>query len=352
MSNLRNVLKKKGIELFQTDRIALDTYHNETYQDTPFRFSADRVFETSAPSPFKSLQPYHGASLFRYFLDGSRMPYKIGDIITTDNKFAPVVAGQVSAAICLRDERKVRLHNAQHRNLLLLYDSINDEDFQEIASEFRCPRGVNIEAAKYSFNKMKDDSPTNAAVAVLNKVMQDMEICLLTGIASSTELGNGKMLVIDGSLQFVSQHFNPSIFYHVIGISKSFNPNLSGLLKGNKQIGVLLSHLEYGQRTPVFAYETAKTNYRIGAWYLRIREPSRMKDPLGGIVKVEKMAEANQDSFDSSLIDNISRSILAETCPTCHGTDSRWANHLYPVYLTETYLKSTFMSDMAFTSLF
>ena len=75
-----------------------------------------------------------------------------------------------------------------------------------------------------------------------------------------------------------------------------------------------------------------------------------MRSPLEGIIKVEKMAlhEDLERGFDTDVIDNLSRSLLKESVPTCHGRDLRWAVHLYPVYLTETMIKSSFQGDMAF----
>jgi hypothetical protein len=75
---------------------------------------------------------------------------------------------------------------------------------------------------------------------------------------------------------------------------------------------------------------------------------------LEGVVKLEKMAleENIENGFETDLIDNISRSILSERNPTCHGKDNRWANHLYPMYLTEKILKSSFLSDSFFMNLF
>ena len=47
----------------------------------------------------------------------------------------------------------------------------------------------------------------------------------------------------------------------------------------------------------------------------------------------------------SDVIDIISANIINERNPTCYGTDKRWANHLYPVYVTETFVKSKYISD-------
>ncbi len=65
----------------------------------------------------------------------------------------------------------------------------------------------------------------------------------------STKLKTDQMLIVDGSLQF-SNVYDDNIFANVIGISKSFNPNLQGILKSkNKQIGNHLTILEFGERT-------------------------------------------------------------------------------------------------------
>jgi hypothetical protein len=161
------------------------------------------------------------------------------------------------------------------------------------------------------------------------------------------------MLILDGSLQFLTQNFDPRIFYNVIGVSKSFNPNLTGILRGKTQIGAILSKLQFAERTPVYKYEAERNT--IGAWYLRIRERKDINNPLDGIIKIEKMAmekDIENEGFLSNIIDNISSFLLYERNPTCHGKDRRWANHLYPIYLTEKYLKSNFLSDVYFMNIF
>jgi hypothetical protein len=350
--NLTDIFGEKGIQFFQTDRVPLDHYMYEPFQDNKEVFDESKIFETNN-TDVKKLLPYT-PSLFNYFLDGSRKPYKIGDMITTDNKFAPVVAGQIGAACCKRVNKKMELFKILRKNLIVVFDSINNDDFQDIKEKIRVIRKFDMELDKYSFDKMKDDAPTNAAIAKIQKRMQDLEVELLNDMVSNDVLSTDNMLVIDGSLQFLSQKFDERIFYNVIGISKSFNPNLTGVLKGKKHIGVLLAKLKFGERTPVYKYESERQLHKIGAWYLRIRDEKKVKNPLDGIIKVEKMAmkEDVDTGFDTSIIDNISSSILGEIWPTCHGKDTRWNNHLYPIYLTEKALKSKFLSDIHFMNLF
>ena len=59
-----------------------------------------------------------------------------------------------------------------------------------------------------------------------------------------------------------------------------------------------------------------------------------------------------EDGLNSAEVDNICLSILNEGAPTCYGRDERWASHLYPVYLTETLIKSSFESDLVFINNF
>ena len=130
-------------------------------------------------------------------------------------------------------------------------------------------------------------------------------------------------------------------------------------MKGkHKQIGSYLTNLKLGERTPVYAYDVEgkkKRKTKIGAWYLRIHHEKKMKKPLDGVIKIEKIATTNQqkeDGFDTEMIDNISQSILLERNVTCYGNDDRWANHLYPIYLTELFLKNSFVSDTFFLNIF
>ena len=60
------------------------------------------------------------------------------------------------------------------------------------------------------------------------------------------------------------------------------------------------------------------------------------------------MDEEIENGIDSDVIDLISANIINERNPTCYGTDRRWANHLYPVFLTESYVKSKYISTEMF----
>lgn len=64
------------------------------------------------------------------------------------------------------------------------------------------------------------------------------------------------------------------------------------------------------------------------------------------------MDEEIESGIDTDIIDFLSANIINERTPTCYGTDKRWANHLYPVFLTESYVKSKYISNELFLQLF
>ena len=70
------------------------------------------------------------------------------------------------------------------------------------------------------------------------------------------------------------------------------------------------------------------------------------------IIDYANMFKTDENGIDSDVIDLISANIINERNPTCYGTDRRWANHLYPVYLTESYVKSKYISTEMFLHLF
>ena len=78
-----------------------------------------------------------------------------------------------------------------------------------------------------------------------------------------------------------------------------------------------------------------------------------LRDKLSGI-KTEQLADLTEimDEADKVEADLLTANILNERNPTCYGKDKRWANHLYPVYLTESYVKSKYLSTELFLHLF
>lgn len=363
MSTLQDMFKKIGVPLYQNESLDLDHYYQEPYQDAdednPDSYDMSTPFETVTDKRKRKLIfQREGYSLFQYFMDGSRRTYKIGDIVMDKSKIYPVVIAQVRAGCGWRnDERKVQKHLLDKKNLLLVTSRINESDFEEFRQRIlRTPLAneLDLDVISYKYDRQKDLAPTNAAIAKANSIMHEMEISILSKMVKSGDLDTDKMLIVDGPLQFLKEDKGKrdfaDLFYNVVGVSKTFDPMLpiSEKTRGGTQIGTQLLNLNYAERTPVF-YKKNSRGRVFGCWYLRIRPKDHVSSPLEGIIKVEKMATADDENgFDSNVIDNISCSLLEEGIPTCHGKDDRWAAHLYPVYLTETMVKSSFMGDFAF----
>ncbi|MCI5179704.1 MAG: hypothetical protein D3911_10395 [Candidatus Electrothrix sp. AW3_4] len=369
---LKIIEKLSGGRCYQSERFSLDHFILPEYQDVNEVFSKRKIFETDNKKGQNITLNVNSSalafSLFRYFLDGSRRTYKIVDFGTSDGKFLPIVAGQIGAAVCRREEKKLRKQIFSRENVLAIPDRMGGE-FEEIARKIKSIKipenkshGLYIgNVLKYKVKDKPDRPFENLAIAKIQKTMMDMEVSLIRKMVKSNRLETDKMLMVDGSLQFSGVEDSDTIFRHVIGVSKSFNPNVQGLLKFSKhrQIGDYLTTLRFAERTPVYEIEVEgkrrKRKTKIGAWYLRIRPREKSERPLDGIIKIEKIAttsDERENYFSTDMINNISSSLLLERNVTCYGKYPRWANHLYPIYLTEQFLKNSFVSDTFFLNIF
>ena len=365
MGRILDVIEEhSGGTCFYSDRYSLDHLIPPEYQDKEEQFKSDKVFENDNFSGKNRRLEYNetASSLFSYFLDGSRRTYKIADFASTDNKYLPIVAGQIGTAVCLRKNKKLKKYKMLKKNVLALPDRLGGE-FDEIREEIRKIKRHNLsidEIVRYQYRPNPDRPFENLAIAKIQFEMLNMEIQLMSEMVHSNKLQPNRMLIIDGSLQFSSvEEENEHIFRNVIGISKTFNPHLQDILKTKKkEIGHHLANLKFGERTSVYKYEPEgkkRKKIKIGAWYLRIHNKKYSKNPLDGVIKIEKVATTTnekEDGFDTYDIDEISRAILLERNVTCYGNDERWANHIYPIYLTELVLKSSFASPQYFLNIF
>ena len=87
----------------------------------------------------------------------------------------------------------------------------------------------------------------------------------------------------------------------------------------------------------------ADTEYAV--WYVRLRNSEFRETNFSDVVKCEMVLTKEGEKIESDVIDLISANIIQEAYPVCYGLDSRWANHLYPVFLTETFCKSHYLSN-------
>lgn len=317
--------------------------------------------------------------LFSFFLDGSRRVYKLDDI-EYSNRVYPILLGQIGASCCQRNQEGY-VKNFRTNNRLILAvpavadpDGCNEDNFfaklcEKINAESSLKR-LNLSPLHkiISYRDSKDSDYADLAISKLHDEMLDMEKEFVNWLVKEERvLTPSNMLIKDGSLEYKKiargtfkdiSHLK-SNYNCVIGVSKRFNPEKSCDKKG-KSNASLIAQLPLYHRTPAFKF---KSNVATGeggavhfaAWYVRIRHIKHTVSPFDGVVKVERLLVDDRtvrDGLESDEINTISAHIVWERNPTCYGSDQRWANHLYPIHLTERCLKSHRLSDHVIMHLF
>lgn len=329
----------------------------------------------------KNLKPLadkliNGEPLFHFFLDGSRRRYKVDDIEINRNVY-PIVAGQIGVACCQRvSPSQFKCAEFEHNLVLSLPKAANpggDAGLFFNALTGKVNKTTRLEKAGLKFSKIlsydsagkKDDGSKyeDRGTATIQDEMIDTEKRIVAQLSSKNLINPDKYLIKDGSLQYApsrSANFKElskfkSHYKCVIGVSKMFDPELCRD-NNNRSNADKIAMLPNYHRTPAYKYKSERVgNVYFAVWYVRIRESHQTFSPFSGIVKVEKILitdEEIENGLDSQEIDLITANIINERNPVCYGKDARWANHLYPVYLTESFIKSKYLSDINFLNLF
>lgn len=308
---------------------------------------------------------------FRLFMDGSRRTYKISDISIGSQVF-PIIAGQVGVGVCQREDRKLKACDLSLHVVLAFPDKLDAEG--KNPKQHRAFLANLLGKLNAAQPRIKLDAlllyPTKAnenfedkGVACIQEFMIEQEKEMVQSLVQKSVINDRSWLIKDGSLEYnrISDKDDRfafsrirSNYKRVVGVSKSFNPELAKL-KNNRSAAGMIAKLKPYERTPAYMYKTDRVEGTFAVWYVRIREPRRSRGPFDGIVKVEKILVSDQETeygLDSSEVDNISAWLVNERNPVCYGKDNRWANHLYPVYLTETFIKSKYRSTAHFINLF
>lgn len=311
--------------------------------------------------------------LFRFFLDGSRRTYKIDDI-AYGARLYPVVAGQIGIGVCERHNpdtfKPVLLKNPLVISIPDCANSVSKDD--EVFFNNLIGKINGLESLKkmgIAFDKVLpyDSKPPkqgekyeHKGVATIQDYMVDLEKLAVKQLAKQGKLNMESYLLKDGSLEYQKMSSGElrdlsrikSNYASVVGVSKAFNPE--SLMKYERNIGRTIAELPEYHRTPAFMYETPRIpDVRFCVWYLRIRKS--IASPYDGVVKIEKVLvwdDEEENGLDSDEVDLISANVILERNPVCYGQDTRWTKHLYPVFLTEKFIKSKYLSDVLFTNLF
>lgn len=344
-----------------------ETMHHKTYIDLTSRAKALAARDDQ---------------VLTYFLDGSRKVFKVDDMAFPQSggrsMIFPVIAGQIGVGCCLRKNRRVVPAKFKREIVLSLPDIANANGKAGFwpatamkLSECEALKRLNIEFSTilpYRTSKIGNERVVyeDRATACVQDRMIEREKELVAELVRDGKLNQDNYLIKDGSLEYrptkqdKADMKNYKKFKNnykwVIGASKNFNPEVCKVL-GDKPNPGFIADLPLYHRTPVAEYENEMLggDIRFAVWYVRLRDKRDTRTPFDGVLKIEKILvteEENDYGIDSDDVDTLSAYIINERNPVCYGSDLRWANHIYPIYLTESFVKSRYLSTESFLHLF
>lgn len=318
--------------------------------------------------------------LLTYFLDGSRRVFKVDDISYPfsggRSVIYPVIAGQIGVGCTKRVNKKLTCEKFKQEFVISMPDMANADRkngfFPATAQKLNSAPSLQALGIRFSTILPYDTSRNNdkkfedKGTACIQDRMIEREKEMVAELVREGKLNQDNYLIKDGSLEYRPtkedradkqryQRFRQN-YNWVLGVSKNFNPEVCKDINGKSNPGYI-ADLPLYHRTPVACFTNPELfgDVKFAVWYVRIRDKSRTRTPFDGVLKIEKMlvtSEEVADGIDSELVDTLTALIINERCPTCYGSDLRWANHLYPVYLTESFVKSKYLSAESFLHLF
>ena len=190
--------------------------------------------------------------------------------------------------------------------------------------------------------------------------MTDAEQLLVYKLCKLNKLGDDSFLLKDGSLEYNPRFSNMdrsqwnllrTNYKHVVGVSKLFDPELLPDFEGHR-LSKTIAGLKPYERTKVYRYHSDHSGGEYAVWYLRLRNSEFRETQFSDVVKCEMVLSNEGDTIETSLVDLISANLINEAYPVCFGSDTRWANHLYPVFLTEQFCKAHYIDKNIVFKLF
>jgi len=290
--------------------------------------------------------------LFRHFIDGSVQTYVLGTGIEQNRNF-PIVLAQIGAAALKREDdgRMVKAYSESKILMLLPFNKMSEQTLRNITQVVEQTTDGAIELVDTSSADVdlgtadEAQDPTSRATGIAKSRMRaiEREIAVTVGENSDTNF------IVDGTIRSGSFGWGQSVPKKTVAISKSFTqrPKFEVFGRGEvemKNLPRLLSGLKYEHRTPAFFTSQGKVIF----WYLRMRHQGQVDYPLMGVIKVEAPAENPNEKLATETIDLISSCLLAERTVSPYGNDVRWHAHIYPVFVTEEYIKHMFYTRDVF----
>lgn len=322
--------------------------------------------------------------LLSYFLDGSRRVYKVdhqgypASGTGSRSEIFPIIAGQIGIGCCRRENRQIYPEKFVNEIVISVPDKADADGksgfFPALAkkisqySDDLLRLGIPVSAVlQYSTKKVETDKEyEDRATATVQDRMIEKEKETVVTLVKEGKLGPNNYLVKDGSLEYRPTKEDKADkrrlttfrnnYSWVLGASKHFNPSVCLDINGKPNPG-FIADLPLYHRTPVACFSNPDLfgDMNFAVWYIRLRPQSKTRTPFDGVIKIEKMlttTDENEYGIESELVDTLSALIINERNPVCYGSDLRWANHIYPMFLTESFVKSKYISTESFLQLF
>lgn len=317
--------------------------------------------------------------ILSYFLDGSRRVFKVDDVAYIHSGgrrvIYPVIAGQIGVGCCKRINKKLIPEKFKREFVISMPDYANADGKSGFwngtakkINECSELKRLGIEFSTilpYKTAKINDSKFEDRATACIQDRMIECEKQFVASLVREGKINHNNYLVKDGSLEYRPtkedrmdkkqyQTFKNNYSW-VLGVSKNFNPEICEDIQGKPNPG-FIADLPLYHRTPVAEYENPLLgDIKFAVWYIRLRDKDQTRTPFDGILKVEKILVTEEEiefGICSELVDTLSAYLINERNPVCYGSDLRWANHLYPIYLTESFVKSRYLGTDSFLHLF
>ncbi len=329
-------------------------------------FPRQVLFENPELTGKKKTVPEFRGSMFRYFLDGSQRSHRVLDA-SINGRYLPICAGQIGVSVLERtDAGKLRPMRSltSIENLLVFPNLLSSDNIEDLTRSINEQLGGRhrFRILTYDVDKEGDKDPGDLGRAIIIFEMQRKELQTIRQMIEERLIGPNSWLAKDGGLQYGDTKIRDLNLgkddvvqlRHVIGLAKSFRPSLTlGQGRKREDLGNIIKGLNWKERSTVICPVKDSTSLH-GWWYLRMRPREKVYSPLQGIIKLEVFAVDSlerESGIAESRADTVSSSVLAERNVTPYQSDPRWASHIYPISMTESYLRASFLSHERFKAL-
>ena len=333
---------------------------NANFDEANLCFNAESVIEPDRPYIYPGAPlPRVECNFFRQFIDGSIRTYYLGEQIE-GNRAYPVMATEVATAVIQREEDGHPRVQSFRRRIALLVPScppVSDDTWKDLlklkGSFDRSSFKYRLEVVPLEREEQHEGVDLRTSLAgKARSIMHDLEY----DSAMELDRSDDDWLILDGAIRktkFLR-------LKNAIGLAKSFSRKPVFSIEGRKVRDVvsLLSALKEGHRTIVFKRKIQRGEAEdpvkrgVSFWYLRLRSGKGLQGPLQGIVKIDlHLPYASLENKHIEQVNLISRALMAEKYVSPYPTP-RWHAHIYPIYVAETYIKSSMLTPVVFRGYF